>query len=189
MIRPEKRLSSTDLRVRRRKKPLLRLLRSQVSWLKLLPWTPVSILTPLSRSFDALLRSRNSRLYFQDHKKIQTSEPKKASYTEEQGLSSRLKQASKPMQESYRPSDEDTEIERIVEVMDERHSRIHIHKETGRIITAPPLKTKRKLAFQEELDSVQPPAKIQKQKEKPVPVPTSRPHPTQLSFSPPHNSP
>ncbi|KAJ1089380.1 hypothetical protein NDU88_002531, partial [Pleurodeles waltl] len=86
------------------------------------------------------------------------SELKKRAYTEEHGLSKVLK-------ERQKSTEEDSQMQPIIEQMDERQARIHIHKETGRILNAPPPKPKRKLDFQEELDTAQPPAKVPRTKE------------------------
>ncbi|KAJ1097187.1 hypothetical protein NDU88_002313 [Pleurodeles waltl] len=107
------------------------------------------------------------------------SEPKRPGYSEEHGLLNTLR-------ESHKTTGEDSQIQ--PQVMDERQARIYIHKETGRILTAPPPKPKRKLAFQEELDTTQPPAKVPKTKERPPPPqlspPQSPPHSPHLHISP-----
>ncbi|KAJ1113629.1 hypothetical protein NDU88_001871 [Pleurodeles waltl] len=76
------------------------------------------------------------------------SEPKTSSYSEEQGLSAQL-QGHKFGQELEMGEPDYTQ------------RRLHIQKETGKIRTLPPIKMKRKLAFQDT--EKQPKAKVAKE--------------------------
>ncbi|KAJ1176562.1 hypothetical protein NDU88_001836 [Pleurodeles waltl] len=96
------------------------------------------------------------------------SEPKPGSYTEEQGLSTPL--------QGHR-----FEQELGMGEPDHTQRRLHIQKDTGKIQTLPPIKMKRKLAFQET--EMQPKAKVAKEK---TPPPFS---PQQSPAHSPHLSP
>ncbi|KAJ1124101.1 hypothetical protein NDU88_002563 [Pleurodeles waltl] len=90
------------------------------------------------------------------------SEPKTSSYTEEQGLSSQM--------QGHRFGQELESME-----PDYTQRRLHIQKDTGKISTLPPIRMKRRLAFQEK--DKQPQAKVARQ----VTPPPSPPRSTHTS--------
>ncbi|KAJ1138897.1 hypothetical protein NDU88_005277 [Pleurodeles waltl] len=101
------------------------------------------------------------------------SEPKKSSYSEEQGLSSQMK--------THR-------FEQELETIEPDHTqrRLFIKKDTGKISTLPPIKMKRKLAFQDK--DKQPHAKVAKQVT-PPPSPHHSPPPSPVATPPMMQSP
>ncbi|KAJ1094242.1 hypothetical protein NDU88_007320 [Pleurodeles waltl] len=86
------------------------------------------------------------------------SEPKTGSYTEEQGLSSQM--------QGHKFGEELESVE-----PDYTQRRLHIQKDTGKISTLPPIKMKRRLAFQEK--DKQPQAKVARQTTPPPSPPPS----------------
>ncbi|KAJ1141146.1 hypothetical protein NDU88_007481 [Pleurodeles waltl] len=82
------------------------------------------------------------------------SGPKRSSYTEEQGLSLQLKQR-------HRRFEQELDLEEH----DQTQQRLEIQKDTGKIQTIPPLKTKRKMAFHET--EMQPKAKVVREESPP----------------------
>ncbi|KAJ1185021.1 hypothetical protein NDU88_001817 [Pleurodeles waltl] len=87
---------------------------------------------------------------------------------------------SKQMKERHRFEEELHQIEEF-----ETQARIQIHKDTGKIQTAPPLKFKRKLAFQGRSDTEQPKAKVPREQSPQCQFsPAPSPHSPQRTVSP-----
>ncbi|KAJ1144762.1 hypothetical protein NDU88_011059 [Pleurodeles waltl] len=101
------------------------------------------------------------------------SEPKTDSYTEEQGLSSQM--------QKHRFGEELQAVE-----PDYTQRRLHIHQDTGKITTLPPIKIKRKLAFQKK--DKEPQAKVAK-KTTPPPSPPPSVHTSPVATPPLMHSP
>ncbi|KAJ1173786.1 hypothetical protein NDU88_005612 [Pleurodeles waltl] len=103
--------------------------------------------------------------------KQSASEPKTSSYTEEQGLTSQLHRFGEELQ-AVEP--------------DYTQRRLHIHEDTGKITTLPPIRIKRKLAFQQK--DKQPQAKVAR-KTTPPPSPPPSIHASPATTPPLMHSP
>ncbi|KAJ1157443.1 hypothetical protein NDU88_010155 [Pleurodeles waltl] len=99
------------------------------------------------------------------------SEPKTSSYTEEQGLTSQLHRFGEELQ-AVEP--------------DYKQRRLHIHEDTGKITTLPPIKIIRKLAFQQK--DKQPQAKVARKTTPPPSTHASPPTTPPLMHSPAHTT-